>query len=177
MSPYIEAGINVLVFLLKVATLGLAIFWIGRYFFNLWYRSKISVKNLEARGQNKHLKLQAYERLALLCERISIPQLIYRLNQPDFTVGDLRTAMLIALQKEYEHNLTQQIFVSHNLWKIISLAKDECSHLITVAAAELDDKAPAQDLVSRLFSLEQGLEQKPLNKALAAINKEVSLIV
>ncbi|HMW75898.1 MAG TPA: hypothetical protein PKD40_09585, partial [Saprospiraceae bacterium] len=58
------------------------------------------------------LKLQAYERLSLFCERISIPSLILRLNQPGMNTQALRYAMLISIQKEFEHNITQQMYIS-----------------------------------------------------------------
>src|SRR5690606_3917144 len=58
------------------------------------------------------LRLQAYERLSLFCERISIPSLILRLRSEKMNAMELRLAMMIAIQKEFEHNITQQVYVS-----------------------------------------------------------------
>ena len=69
--------------------------------------------------QNQHkttipLRLQAYERLSLFCERISIPNLVLRLRNENMTAAELRMALMLGIQHEFEHNITQQVYVSTN---------------------------------------------------------------
>lgn len=168
---------ELLVFIIKwIAILG-GLFYLGRYFYTMSYRLKASTKAQEVRVQNQALRLQAYERMALFCERISIPQLLYRLNASGISATALRDSMLVAIQMEYEHNVTQQIFVSTKLWKIISLAKDDTAYNIQRAAAELPEDASGQDLVMKLSELHSKSEYNANQKALEAITQEVSLIV
>ena len=90
---------------------------------------------LKASQKNETLPLrfQAYERLSLLLERIKIPSQVMRLSTPSSEAADLKKALLISIQKEYEHNLTQQIYVSDELWQIIELAKDSALNYVNQA--------------------------------------------
>lgn len=109
------------------------VFYLFRNFLNQQYQLE-ALKYRQSQGKEIiPLKLQAYERLMMLCERISLDNLAYRLVHPDMGVAELRNAMLIAIQQEYEHNITQQVYVSENLWKIIQVAKDQMQAVISDA--------------------------------------------
>ncbi len=119
------------------------------------------------------LRLQAYERLTLLCDRVSIPNSLLRIRMPGMTVADLRGALLLSISQEFEHNTSQQLFVSETLWRIISLAKDQTLTLIANASEGLDAKADAELLVEKIFAaLEEQGAPTPLHKALVAIRTE-----
>ncbi len=131
-------------------------------------------------GQNQDilpLKLQAYERLMLLCERISIPNLTYRLANKDITKEQLQTAMMIAIQQEYEHNLTQQIYVSDKLWDIINLAKDQTIQLIGKASEGMQAGDPPSMLVERATRLIDSMSMNPLEQAKSAIKQEIKQLL
>jgi len=78
-----------------------------------YYQQQTKMNLLHNRQTNEKitlpLKLQAYERLILLCERIDIPDLLLRLKVPGTSAQELRSALLLAVQQEFEHNLTQQL--------------------------------------------------------------------
>ena len=90
---------------------------------------------LKASQKNETLPLrfQAYERLSLLLERIKIPSQVMLLNSPTSQAEDLKKALLISIQKEFEHNLTQQIYVTDELWQIIELAKNSAQNYVSEA--------------------------------------------
>ncbi len=119
------------------------------------------------------LRLQAYERLTLLCDRVAIHNTLLRIRMPGMTVGELTGALLLNISQEFEHNTSQQLFVSETLWRIISVARDQTLSLVTQAAEELDPKADAQVLVDKLFTAldEQGMPTS-LNRAIMAIRME-----
>lgn len=96
------------------------------------------------------LKLQAYERLMLFCERIDVNNLLFRLYTPEINGEHLSKAMLVSIQKEYEHNLAQQLYVSDSLWKIISQAKDNVLALITDTASKGNASSSATIFVNAL---------------------------
>lgn len=93
------------------------------------------------------LRLQAYERLLLLCERISIPNLVGRLRTEGASASDLRMAMLMAINQEFEHNVTQQIYVSEKLWKIMLMARDNTANSLDIVATKLDKSATAEAFI------------------------------
>src|SRR5829696_1676616 len=70
-----------------------------------------------AEPSSKPLKLQAYERLVILCERISLPNLISRVNQPNLTVGEMQYMLVENIKQEFEYNASQQIYVSQAAWE------------------------------------------------------------
>lgn len=122
------------------------------------------------------LKLQAYERLLMLCERIAIPNLMMRLQVPDGTVEQLHKAMLVAIQQEYEHNLTQQIYVTDSLWQIITMAKNQVSDIVSTAAQSIDPSAHGSLIASEAIEIMRQTKVNPLDTAKKSIRKELSVL-
>jgi len=125
-------------------------------------------------GDNKALRIQAYERLTLLCERINIMSLLMRLNTGEMDIEHLKNAMLITIQKEYEHNLTQQIYVSGQLWEMVTLLKD--STIATITSAYMSDgQGEKATFTDHLMQQGAQLNNTMSKKVGAAIRKEVEL--
>lgn len=118
------------------------------------------------------LKLQAYERLIMLCERISVDNLAYRLSNSDMGVKELKNAMLIAIQQEYEHNITQQVYVSENLWKILRLAKDQMQDVIS----RTDGITPSE-FITNIYKNISETKADPISYARKAIKNEAELLM
>lgn len=120
------------------------------------------------------MRLQAYERLSLFCERIAIPSLLLRVRREGMSSGELRIALLIAIQQEYEHNITQQVYVSSQLWEIIKLARDESINFISIVAEKVGGKAEGTELANMLIGLVNQQEAMAVDKALLAIKREAA---
>ena len=123
------------------------------------------------------LKLQAYERLSMLCERIAIPNLLLRIRKDGMTAGELQVALLLAIQQEYEHNITQQVYVSEQLWEIIKMARDEAVNMVALVADKVGAKADGKELAQALFSIVNQREVMAVEKALVAIKKEAAIVL
>lgn len=139
--------------------------------------AKGSEQQAETRKITIQIRLQAYERLSLYCERISIPNLIIRLRADNMTPASLKWAMLMAIQQEFEHNITQQIYVSESLWKILRLAREQVMATIDQVAVGLDKTASTDEFIAALFQRVAEQEMDPLQTALSAIKKEASLVL
>lgn len=135
------------------------------------YLQHLKMKQDEGR-QALPLKLQAYERLTLFCERIGTEQLYFRISHPDMGGQELKNAMLIAIQQEYEHNMTQQIYISEELWRIIHSVKEQVQQM--VAAAKGDSQ---EAFMNNLGEIKSGLKGDPLHLAKTAIRNEVRTIL
>lgn len=120
------------------------------------------------------MRLQAYERLSLFCERIAIPSLLLRVRREGMSASELRIGLLIAIQQEYEHNITQQVYVSSQLWEIIKLARDESINFISIVAEKVGGKAEGKDLANMLIGLVNQQEAMAVDKALLAIKREAA---
>ena len=123
------------------------------------------------------LKLQAYERLILFCDRIDIPSLILRLKTPKMTSIELKNTMIISVQKEFEHNIAQQLYTSNQLWHIIQLAKNDVIAFIETHSFGISPESPANTLAQHLLE-EAGKQKKgPVKIALDAIKEEAKIIL
>lgn len=120
------------------------------------------------------MRMQAYERLVLFSERIRISNLLMRLQEEGMSTAGLKNVMLIAIQKEFEHNLTQQLYISGQLWEMIQLLKDETIAGITSSFIK-NEKADQKSFITDLYLMSQLIESKFGATVKKAIKKEVQL--
>lgn len=119
------------------------------------------------------IRLQAYERLVLFLERISPNSLIMRLQSGNMTAKQMQAEMLATIRAEYDHNVSQQIYVSSKAWKIIRSARENLVKMINTAADNVKDDAPAMELSKILLELLMKLEMSPTDAAIEVIKNEV----
>ena len=166
--------IAVLLFLVVFAVAAYLIYTLTKQYFNNRHQARLIDLQQQRAQPTLPLRLQACERLILLCERISIPNLISRLRTEGASVNDLRLAMLIAIQQEFEHNITQQLYVSENLWSIIILSRNNTADIVNMVAQKLDGQADSSLLINDLFQFLGELSSDSITKAQAAIRQEVA---
>lgn len=141
--------------------------------FNHQWKAATLNQRVEAQKITLPLRLQSYERLVLLCDRLSLHNLLLRVRTPGMSVAELKAALLIAISQEFDHNVSQQLYVSETLWQIIALAKSDTMTLVAKAAEGMEAQAPDEQLVHRLLvALDQMGEVTPLHKAQMAIRTE-----
>ena len=97
------------------------------------------------------LKLQAYERLTLYAERAALKNLVSRTYAEEMTARDMQLTLLDNLKSEYEYNVTQQIYVSAEMWKAITKLKDQNIFVINQVAAALPVNASSMELSKALL--------------------------
>jgi hypothetical protein len=122
------------------------------------------------------LRLQAYERLSLFCERIALPNLLLRLQEKGQTAGQLKVALYLAIQQEYEHNISQQVYMSAALWDIIKQARDNTMQAIDSVSDIIEPDLPARQLSRALLDQAAPSSNAALALALRAIKKEASVL-
>ncbi|MFN7839748.1 MAG: hypothetical protein ACK5QG_17410, partial [Bacteroidota bacterium] len=102
---------------------------------------EIELKKLDVRGRSIDTilpsRLQAYERMTLFLERISPQNLLIRLNNPAFSAKDFQKVLLDEIRSEYNHNASQQVYMSEEVWSQIKNAKEDLIILINEAASRL----------------------------------------
>lgn len=173
--------LSVLLEIIKITVPALVVFFTVYYLLNSFYDKQYQIKLLKFKQKQKDttipLRLQAYERLSLFCERIAIPNMVLRLNQEEQSAAMLRVAMLLTIQQEFEYNITQQVYVSDQLWQIIKIARDETVNVINGLAEKVDPKASSKDLAGILLKYTEAQPASALEKALIAIKKEASILM
>lgn len=99
------------------------------------------------------MKLQAYERLVLLCDRIALPNLVSRVSQPGLSAKEMQALLTQTIKQEFEHNITQQIYVSPEAWQAIRNLKEQNLLIINQVASFLPETATGHDLSRSLMDL------------------------
>lgn len=118
------------------------------------------------------IRLQAYERLALFLERITPSKLLIRVS-PTSSDKDIYESLLIqSIEQEYQHNLSQQIYVSDECWNITTAAKNATIQLIRKAG--LLEKTNSANKLREVLLTEMMEKRAPSDAALSYIKQEVS---
>lgn len=120
------------------------------------------------------LRLQAYERMVIFLERITPAKLLIRVA-PNSSDKDSYEILLIAsIEQEFEHNLSQQIYITDDCWNIISAAKNATIQL--VRKASLLEKTDSANKLREVVLTEMMEKRAPSDAALSYIKEEVSQI-
>ena len=137
------------VFAVSLAGILAYVFWIQR---KQAKQGQTSAKPETSQASNP-LKLQAYERLILLADRIALPNLISRCNQPGLSVREMQNLLVQTIRQEFDHNITQQIYVSPEAWDAIRNLKEQNLLIINQVSSYLPDSATGQDLNKSLLEM------------------------
>jgi hypothetical protein len=119
------------------------------------------------------LRLQAYERLTLFLERIAFENLIPRTPLKEFTAFEYQTLLIQTIRQEFEHNLSQQLYVSNEVWELIKNAKEDTISIINSSAAMVKQDAPARELSSAIFENSLKITRSARQQALDVLKKEI----
>lgn len=118
-------------------------------------------------------RLRAYERLTLLLERINPNNLLVRKITTANNCLQLQTDALDDIRREFEHNASQQIYVSDSTWEAIEEARENLVQLINAAAARCTPDAPAAQLANIIIEAYNTPEETAISAALNLIKEEV----
>lgn len=167
--------------ILKITIPALLVFLAGYLALSAMIRNDANRRRLELMLNNQKvtlpLRLQAYERLTLFLERISPETLIVRVNKSGMSAQKLQTALLVSIRAEWEHNLSQQLYVSHEAWELVKNAKGNVIKLINVCAEKVNPNEPSIQLSQKILEMMVEFESNPVNIALDFLKKEAKEIL
>ncbi|CAN5414042.1 hypothetical protein BH11BAC1_BH11BAC1_14030 [soil metagenome] len=123
------------------------------------------------------LKLQAIERMVLFLERISPDTLLPRIHRGGISAGQFHSDLLATIRSEYEHNLTQQVYLSNEVWSEVKRAKEELLKIINMAASETGQQATGVHLSSKIFDIMIKDENYPHLAAVEALKREARELI
>ena len=176
MSPIILSIVIVATALLSVALTGYLFYLVVRRYFDNQQKEQLLQMKIDERHETLRvvtpIRLQAYERMVLFLERISPSSLVMRCYRAGMDAAQLRVALSDAIRGEWEHNLSQQVYISSEAWNRIRQAKDEMLGVINSAAITIPDDADPTRLASAIFATtSQG--QLPTSSALEYLKQEM----
>ena len=166
--------LEILKYILPSIVVFLTAYFVIRSFVANEFKKQENQLSSSIRKETLPLRLQAYERLAVFLERISPSNLLPRIIQQGMTAQGLQQALLQTIRMEYEHNLSQQIYVSGKVWRTVSLVKDQMVKDVNILSASVPPDAPAKELSKRI--LEHYIESDhvlPTQQGIDLIKSEV----
>ncbi|GAB3889144.1 DUF7935 family protein [Spirosoma agri] len=119
------------------------------------------------------VRLQAYERMVLFLERISPNNLLLRLGGTATTSLEFQQRLLQEIRDEYNHNLSQQVYMSQAVWDKVQTAMNDVMTLINQASGDTQPDAPALDLSKRIFERIIQKDRLPTTDALKSVKEEI----
>ena len=164
----------ILVSVLPSLIVAVAAFFVVKYFIENDQKKRVLELKFQSKNITTPVRLQAYERMALFLERIEPNQLLFRVNNHELTAAQMQAVLLSTIRSEYEHNMSQQIYISPEVWESIKRAKENVVNAINIAAGKLPPEAMAIDLDSAIFQITA--EESPIAAAMKNLKKEIQTL-
>jgi len=145
------------------------------YFFRLHTRNEDGRRRFllhkDSQKETLPVRLQAYARMALFLERIALNSLVVRVAPKSKSKSEYENLLIKQIETEFEHNLSQQIYMSDECWNIIKTAKNATIQIIRSAGMSQTDSPDKlrEDILNQTME-----KQSPSQTALAFVKKEVS---
>ena len=149
---------------------------IAYYFFDLHTKNEEGRRrfllNKEAQKDALPLRLQAFERMVLFLERINPTKLLIRLTPFSSDKNDYENYVIAQIEQEFEHNLSQQIYMSDECWTIIVTAKNATIQMIR--KANMSERVDSADKLREVILSDLMEKATPSSAALSFLKNEVN---
>lgn len=163
--------------ILKFTVAGAGVVWIAFYLFKPYLDKQNAVQLLELKrsvsSQTLPLRLQAYERVVLFIERVNPSNMLIRLNVGGLSAADLHIVVVNEIRTEFQHNITQQIYVSSRVWAVMKRVKDDTLSLVNNAVQALPPGATAMDLSKTVLIHLSQMEDDPYQIAVNLVREDL----
>jgi len=141
-------------------------------------RSKNNLASSQPVFETTPLRLQAYERLVLFAERISLPQLINRLYQPNYSALEMKQLLIENIRQEFEYNSTQQLYVSPIAWDAVKNLKEQEILFINQLFSSLTSNENAANFTRKILETEIARPEGPLFEIVTqTLNREAKKLM
>jgi hypothetical protein len=163
--------------ILKYTIAGIGVVWVALYLFKPYLDRAEHVQLLELKrtisNQTLPLRLQAYERVVLFIERVNPASMLVRLNASGMSAAELQLIIITEIRNEFQHNVTQQIYVSHRVWNVVKRVKEDTLSLVNNAVKALPPDASGTEMAKTILIHLSKLEQDPYEIATGLIRQDM----
>jgi len=153
-----------------------AVFLVVKSFLNKEYDKKVLEVKLENTKIVLPIRLQAYERICLLLERISLSNLIIRVNDSSYNSLQLQQTLLAEIRNEYNHNLSQQVYMSDEAWALTKRALEDIVSLINSSGEQVLSESRGIELAKKIFENHLLWNNDSVNQALCYLKSEIRTV-
>ena len=155
----------------------LATWLVMRQFYKAEAEKRLWELKRHAQKEISPIRLRAYERLSLLLERTTPEHMLLELNLGEMTILQVQQHLIRTVRMEYEHNLSQQVYVGGQVWGLIQNAKEQTLAFVTTIAQQLPADATALDYAKMLITAYTTNGDTPNELALQALKKEAQTLL
>ncbi len=137
-------------------------------------QQEVNASQFEERKRKDYvaIQMQAYERLILFLERINPERLVFRVNKPGMSARLLQSEILRVIREEFDHNLTQQLYISSEAWMAVKAAREETLNILNAAAERVHRDADSFALSKSILEVVGSLEKLPTEVAIGILKSE-----
>ena len=168
MDPFFE----ILKFILPAVIVFLTTYYLVKNFLHHENNKRVFDVKLANQSIITPIRLQAYERVILFLERINPSSLVMRTNK-GISAPMLQGELLKTIRTEFEHNLSQQIYMSSKAWEAVIQAKEETMKLINVASTKVSPEANGMELAQTIVNVSAQLTELPTRFAIDVLKREI----
>ncbi len=168
---------NYLLEILKFTLAGVGVVYIAFYLLKPYLDRSEQVQLMELKktisSQTLPLRLQAYERIVLFVERANPANLLIRMGGAVESASELHALVVTEIRNEYQHNISQQIYVSSRAWTVVKRVKDDTLSVVTNAVKALPENATALELSKTILAHLSHLQDNPYDIAINIIREDM----
>ncbi|RYG01414.1 MAG: hypothetical protein EOO07_34195 [Chitinophagaceae bacterium] len=168
--------VDILVLAAGIFTALIAIYYVLKNDIHQYLNSKIATTPNEERAQLLPVRVQAHERLLIFVDRISPANLLIRLHQQGIDLQTLQAGILNEIKSEYQHNITQQLYVSSTTWNVVRKLKDDTLAMITNAVKGMPKEASGVELSKSILQHMATISEDPYQLTIELIKKDMQLL-
>ncbi|MFD0751220.1 hypothetical protein ACFQZS_13800 [Mucilaginibacter calamicampi] len=167
--------------ILKYSIAGMGVVWVAFYLLKPYLDKQDKLQLLELKksinNQTLPLRLQAYERIVLFIERVNPANMLIRLKAGDYTAAELHALVVNEIRNEYQHNITQQIYISLRAWGVVKQLKNDTLSMVSNAMKALPENGSGMELSRIILAHLSQLENDPYEVAVGLIRKDLDNIL
>ncbi len=168
-----EQLLEIIKYILPSLVVFLVVYFLIKFYLFSEDKKRLIDLKMESRKLISPLRFQAYERLALFLERINPNNLLLRVSNSNLNVSQYQMLLHSSIRSEFEHNLSQQIYISIEAWESIKKAKEDVIKIINLSAGNIDVNGGANLLSTKIFETLVSYKKSPTDEALEVLKKEL----
>lgn len=152
-------------------------------FFTAYYLIKIFLEveekklslelKMDAKNITIPIRLQAFERFTMYLERINPQGMVMRLQKNTMNNSQFQMLLVSTVRNEFEHNVSQQMYISSASWDAIKTAKEETIKVINIAYGQIEPSGPSIELATKIIELTADDTMSPSDKALELLKNDI----
>jgi hypothetical protein len=172
----LQVAIDILMLLIPAAI----VFFVSHYYITKFFTQEREKREHEMKqikfNKLSPLKIQAYERFTIFLDRIMPQNLIIRNVSNNMSATEFKHKIIQAVQEEFNHNVSQQLYISDQSWTMVKLAMEYVLATIENCYKDLAEEASGTDLGKAVFVELQKRDKRPVETAIQFLKKEIELV-